>query len=356
MGAIEDTGRETLAEMRRILGVLRHTEHVGQREPQPGVAQIYTLIQVARERGQPVELSVDGEPGTLPAGVDLGITGSSKTRLTASANSQEPPSASPCASASRSSSCASPHRARARAAGRPTQSANASRCAVDSCTPKRPTRTTGSSQYACLAGCKERSQPDDSRRRHTGEAGCRAEAINVSVRLIADDQQLIRTGFRMILAADPDIEVVGEAANGAEAVTLTSRAGPGRAADGHPHARARRHRGHPPDPRREPRAEATRPDPHHLRPRRVRLRRAARRRERIPAQRRPCAAARGSHTHGRRGRRVAGAEHHAAPIEEFAAARTPTNTPSGLDELTPREREILKLLATGMSTARSPPT
>jgi signal transduction histidine kinase len=73
MGAIEGTGRQTLAEMRRILGVLRHTEHVGEREPQPGVAQIYTLIQRARQRGQPVELSVDGEPGTLPAGVDLGI-------------------------------------------------------------------------------------------------------------------------------------------------------------------------------------------------------------------------------------------------------------------------------------------
>lgn len=73
MDAIEDTGRETLAEMRRILGVLRHTEHVGEREPQPGVAQIYTLIQRARDRGQPIELSVDGEPGTLPAGVDLGI-------------------------------------------------------------------------------------------------------------------------------------------------------------------------------------------------------------------------------------------------------------------------------------------
>jgi signal transduction histidine kinase len=73
MGAIENTGRQTLAEMRRILGVLRHTEHVGEREPQPGVAQIYTLIQRARERGQPVELSVDGEPETLPAGVELGV-------------------------------------------------------------------------------------------------------------------------------------------------------------------------------------------------------------------------------------------------------------------------------------------
>ena len=73
MGAVEATGRQTLADMRRILGVLRHTEHVGELEPQPGVAQIHTLIQRARERGQPVELRVDGEPGTLPAGVDLGI-------------------------------------------------------------------------------------------------------------------------------------------------------------------------------------------------------------------------------------------------------------------------------------------
>lgn len=38
--------------------------------------------------------------------------------------------------------------------------------------------------------------------------------------VIADDQQLIRTGFRMILAAEPDIEIVGEAATGTEAVAL----------------------------------------------------------------------------------------------------------------------------------------
>ena len=73
MGAIEDTGRQTLTEMRRILGVLRHSEERGGREPQPGVAQVYSLIQRARERGQPVELRVEGEPGTLAAGVDLGL-------------------------------------------------------------------------------------------------------------------------------------------------------------------------------------------------------------------------------------------------------------------------------------------
>ncbi len=43
----------------------------------------------------------------------------------------------------------------------------------------------------------------------------------MSVRvLIADDQQLIRDGFRMILATATDIEIVGEASNGAEAVSL----------------------------------------------------------------------------------------------------------------------------------------
>jgi DNA-binding NarL/FixJ family response regulator len=36
--------------------------------------------------------------------------------------------------------------------------------------------------------------------------------------LLADDQELVRTGFRMILEAEPDIEVVGEAIDGREAV------------------------------------------------------------------------------------------------------------------------------------------
>ena len=38
--------------------------------------------------------------------------------------------------------------------------------------------------------------------------------------LVADDQDLVRTGLSMILDAQPDIEVVGQAADGREAVTL----------------------------------------------------------------------------------------------------------------------------------------
>jgi DNA-binding NarL/FixJ family response regulator len=43
----------------------------------------------------------------------------------------------------------------------------------------------------------------------------------VSIRvLIADDQELVRTGFRMILTGEPDITVVGEAGDGLSAVEL----------------------------------------------------------------------------------------------------------------------------------------
>ncbi|WP_327694791.1 response regulator transcription factor [Streptomyces sp. NBC_00459] len=44
--------------------------------------------------------------------------------------------------------------------------------------------------------------------------------------LLADDQQLIRTALSMVIADLPDIEVVGEAADGAEAVALVGRLAP----------------------------------------------------------------------------------------------------------------------------------
>lgn len=44
--------------------------------------------------------------------------------------------------------------------------------------------------------------------------------------LVADDQDLVRTGLAMILNAQPDIEVVGEAANGNEAVTMARQLRP----------------------------------------------------------------------------------------------------------------------------------
>ncbi len=44
--------------------------------------------------------------------------------------------------------------------------------------------------------------------------------------LIVDDQALVRAGFRMILEAEEDVEVVGEAADGLEAVAAAQRLKP----------------------------------------------------------------------------------------------------------------------------------
>jgi DNA-binding NarL/FixJ family response regulator len=48
----------------------------------------------------------------------------------------------------------------------------------------------------------------------------------VTTVVLADDQELVRTGLRLILAAEPDLEVVGEAADGVEAVEVVSRLRP----------------------------------------------------------------------------------------------------------------------------------
>lgn len=44
--------------------------------------------------------------------------------------------------------------------------------------------------------------------------------------VLADDQDLVRTGFRLILESEPDIEVVGTAADGAQAVAIARRLRP----------------------------------------------------------------------------------------------------------------------------------
>jgi signal transduction histidine kinase len=70
---ISSTGRQALAEMRRLLGVLRTGEHkeVGEYVPQPDVEQIDELIEQCRTSGLPVDFKVEGTPRPLPSGVEL---------------------------------------------------------------------------------------------------------------------------------------------------------------------------------------------------------------------------------------------------------------------------------------------
>jgi len=68
---VERTGREALAEMRRMVGVLRRPEEAPALAPQPSLDHLSRLVEQAREAGLPVELRIEGEATQLPAGVDL---------------------------------------------------------------------------------------------------------------------------------------------------------------------------------------------------------------------------------------------------------------------------------------------
>jgi len=68
---IEATGREALAEMRRMLGILRQPTDEPTLAPQPSMASLSALVEHVREAGLPVEYRVEGEPIPLPPGVEL---------------------------------------------------------------------------------------------------------------------------------------------------------------------------------------------------------------------------------------------------------------------------------------------
>jgi signal transduction histidine kinase len=71
LAAIESTGRETIDEMRHMLGVLRdHSDELAL-APQPGLRDLAALAVQMRAAGLPVDIQIEGEPRALPAGLEL---------------------------------------------------------------------------------------------------------------------------------------------------------------------------------------------------------------------------------------------------------------------------------------------
>jgi signal transduction histidine kinase len=70
---IEHSGRQALAETRRLLGVLRETSEETGLAPQPGVGELEVLADSVRAAGLPVNLVISGEPAALPAAVDVSV-------------------------------------------------------------------------------------------------------------------------------------------------------------------------------------------------------------------------------------------------------------------------------------------
>ncbi len=69
--SVERAGREALAEMRRLLGVLDGQKDPRALAPQPGLADIQALLVLTRASGLNADLLVDGEPAVLPPALDL---------------------------------------------------------------------------------------------------------------------------------------------------------------------------------------------------------------------------------------------------------------------------------------------
>jgi signal transduction histidine kinase len=69
--AVEQTGRQSLAEMRRLVGFLRPHEADAAPAPRASLAALGDLLAQVRTAGLPVELAVDGEERTLSPGIEL---------------------------------------------------------------------------------------------------------------------------------------------------------------------------------------------------------------------------------------------------------------------------------------------
>jgi signal transduction histidine kinase len=69
--AVQDTGRAALAEMARLLGMLRRDGDETGLAPQPGLDDLEALVGEVRAAGLPVELNVQGGSRPLPVGADL---------------------------------------------------------------------------------------------------------------------------------------------------------------------------------------------------------------------------------------------------------------------------------------------
>jgi signal transduction histidine kinase len=69
--SVQDSGQQAVAELGRMLGLLRGGVAPGALVPQPGVAQLPELVAQVRDAGLAVDHRIEGTPRELPPGVDL---------------------------------------------------------------------------------------------------------------------------------------------------------------------------------------------------------------------------------------------------------------------------------------------
>ncbi|MCX4679231.1 sensor histidine kinase [Streptomyces sp. NBC_01433] len=73
MRQVADSGRQSLTEMRRFLGILRADEPDALRHPIPGIAQLQSLLDQVRTAGLPTRLRLAGDPSHVPTAAQLTV-------------------------------------------------------------------------------------------------------------------------------------------------------------------------------------------------------------------------------------------------------------------------------------------
>ncbi len=217
--AIKAASKDGLRELRAILNVLRQADDADPTQPAPGTAQLETLITGARRAGLDTTLTVTGEPVPLPAAVDLAAYRIVQESLTNAIRHAGPATAAVSLGYDRDELRDRRDRYRLRPGSRPTGAGQRRP------RPGRHARARGHGGRD--AGDRPRPGgrlpgrgPAAPQRHPHRRQGRGAAVIRV---LLADDQALIRAGFHVLIDAADDLQVVGEAIDGAQAVDLTRR-------------------------------------------------------------------------------------------------------------------------------------
>jgi signal transduction histidine kinase len=71
IGSVEAASRQAIADLQQLVGVLRRPEEGDDLTPQPSLQRLPELVEHMRKAGLPVELTMEGRPQQLPAGVEL---------------------------------------------------------------------------------------------------------------------------------------------------------------------------------------------------------------------------------------------------------------------------------------------
>ena len=199
--AIQDTGRGALVEMKRLVGVLRDDDEDVGLAPQPGLGDVERLLEQMRNAGLRVDLRIEGAEATRAA-----WRGSLRI-------SRHPGGADEHSEAHGRRTCDRRRALRRRCSGG----------RGDGCR-QRCSRTQGQRPRA-----RRHARTGGDLRRHVRRRArrCRrirrasaptSRRVRMTSVLLADDQALVRGGFRMILEAQEGLEVIAEAEDGRAAV------------------------------------------------------------------------------------------------------------------------------------------